>query len=100
MLSESAKREIDSLSEVELRLEINKKNRSRFQRDNYAYAQTRLIMLEQQAQKEGLQQDIILKEEELSIAREANRLSHKANNLSKLAIAISIIAALIAILRH
>jgi len=97
MLSEEAKKEIDALSKEELRQEINKKNRSRFQRDNYAYLETRLETLEQQDQEEKRQQDVDQKQEELSLAWEANQLSHKANNLSKIAIGVSIIAALIAL---
>lgn len=100
MLSDEAKKGIDALSKEELRLEINKKNRSRFQGDKYAYAQTRLATLDLQEQEEQRQQSISQKQEELSIAREANQLSHRANNLSKIAIGISIIAFLIALWRH
>jgi hypothetical protein len=97
MISEEAKKEIDALSKEELRHEINKKNRSRFQGDKYAYLQTCLAILEDQEQEVQRQQNVSQKQEELSIAREANQLSHKANNLSKIAIYISVIAAIIAL---
>jgi len=97
MVSEEAKRRIDALSNDELRLEINRKNRSTFQGDNYAYLITRLAVTEQENQAEHRQQDIAYKEEELTLAKEANEISHKANRLSKIAISVSIIAALIAL---
>ena len=100
MISEQAKAEIDALPKEELRLEINKKNRSRFQKDKYAYAQTRLETLEQKHQEEQFQRGVSQKEKELSIAQEANRLSHRANIISMASIGISIIAVLIAIWRH
>lgn len=97
MLSEDAKKTIDALPKEELLQEINKKNRSRFQDDKYAYLQTRLEAITQQGQQEQRQEDVIHKKEELSLAREANQLSQKANKFSKIAIAVSIIAALIAL---
>ncbi len=97
MLSDEAKRAIDALSIDELQLEINKNNRSRFQGDNYAYLKTRLVIAEQKKQAEHRQQDIAHKEEELTLAMEANQISHKANTFSKIAISTSIIAALIAL---
>jgi hypothetical protein len=97
MVSDEAKRTIDALSNDELKLEINKRNRSRFQGDNYAYLETRLSIVEQGKQAEHRQQDIAYKEEELTLAKEANQISHKANRLSKIAISISITAALIAL---
>ncbi len=97
MLSEDAKKTIDALPKDELVQEINKKNRSRFQGDKYAYLQTRLATIEQQGQQAIRQEDVTHKNEELSLAREANQLSHKANKFSKIAIAVSVIAALIAL---
>jgi hypothetical protein len=103
MLSEEAKKQIESLSKGELRQEIDKGRLSRFKGEKFAYCQTRLANLEQQEQEERHQQDVSQKHEELSIAREANQISRNANNLSKIAIAISIIsiiAAIIALWRH
>ncbi len=97
MLSDDTKKIIDALSKDELQQEINKGNRSRFQRDNFAYLNTCLAAIEQQEQNEIRQEDVGHKREEISLAREANQLSHKANNLSKIAIAISILAAVTAL---
>ena len=97
MLAEDTKKTIDALPKDELVQEINKKNRSRFQGDKYAYLQSRLAAIEQQDQQAIRQEDVTHKNEELSLAREANQLSHKANKFSKIAIAVSVIAALIAI---
>jgi hypothetical protein len=90
MVSDEAKQTIDALSEQELREEIARKNRSRFQGDKYAYLQTRLASLEQQKQNEHRHEDVAHRNEELSLARDANKLS-------KIAIGVSIVAALIAL---
>jgi len=45
-ISEESKRAIDALSEEELLLEVNLGNRSRFQRERFAYVKTRLKTLE------------------------------------------------------
>ncbi len=82
MVSDEAKRTIDALSNDELKLEINKRNRSSFQGDNYAYLETRLAIVEQEKQAEHRQQDTAYKEEELTLAKEANQISHKANRLT------------------
>jgi hypothetical protein len=97
MVSEETRQIIDSMTKEELLEEINKGRRSRFQRENYAYAQTRHAILEQQEKEEQRQQGVSQKQEELSLAREANQLSHKANKISKIAIGVSILAALIAL---
>ncbi len=82
MLSDKAKKTIDALSREELREEIDKKNRSRFQGDKYAYLQTRLATLEQLEQNEQRQEDVAHKHEELFLAKDANKISRKANSLS------------------
>lgn len=69
MLSDDAKRTIDALSKDELRQEINKKNRSRFQGDNYAYLQTRLASLEEQDRQAQRQEDAAHKGKELFLNR-------------------------------
>ena len=99
MLSEEAKEVIDGLSKEELSQEIDKGRRSRFQGEKFAYCKTRLAYLEQLGQEERHQKEVFQKQEELSIAREANRLSHNANKLSIIAIVISIIAAIITLLK-
>ncbi|MGD0623368.1 MAG: hypothetical protein ABSB32_01470 [Thermodesulfobacteriota bacterium] len=97
MLSDEAKKTIDALSKDELRQEINKGDRSRFQRDKFAYLQARYAAIEEQGQHKIRQEDVAHKTEELNLAREANQLSHKANKLSKIAIVISVFAAIIAV---
>ncbi len=97
MLSDETKKTIDALSKDELRQEINKGNRSRFQGDKFAYLQTRQAAIEEQEQHEIRREDVTHKTEEITLAREANNLSHKANKLSRIAIVVSVLAALIAL---
>lgn len=97
MLSDEAKKTINALSKDELRQEINKGHRSRFQGDKLAYLQTRYATIEEQEQHEIRQEDVAHETEEITLAREANNLSHKANKLSKIAIVVSILAAIIAL---
>ena len=80
MLKEKTKKTIDAMSKEDLRNEINKKNRSRFRGENYAYLQTRLETLEEQEQLVQRQEDTSHKEEELSLAREANLISQTQIN--------------------
>lgn len=51
MVSEKAKSAIDTLSESEIRHEIEKGRTSRFQRDNYAYLKVRLAEIESKKDK-------------------------------------------------
>ena len=96
-LSDDSKKVIDSLTKEELIQEINKKNRSQFQGDKYAYLKTRLEVIEHQELQQQRQEDVAHKTKELTLAREANALSHSSNKLSKVAIAISIVAVLVAL---
>jgi hypothetical protein len=79
MLSEDTKKIIDSMTEDELQEEINRGRRSRFQREKYAYLQTRLAFLRQQEQEKQRQENIKYKQEELSLARQGNKHSKIAN---------------------
>lgn len=97
MVSDETKRTIDALSKNELREEIEKGNRSRFQGDKFSYAKARLAELEEKERTGERAQDLTHREEELSLAREANEISKKANCFSKVAIWVSVIAALIAL---
>ena len=67
MMSEGAKRAIDELSKDNLRLEVEKRHRSRYQGDNFAYAQTRLKQLEEEDQT-GQHQA------QLAVAADANEI--------------------------
>ncbi|HHT9911573.1 TPA: hypothetical protein ACT9LC_002781 [Legionella pneumophila] len=97
MISDNDRKTIDHLTKEELLEEVNKGNLSRFQREKYAYLQTRLACLTQQENNEVRQEEVVHKKEELALAREANQLSHKANTLSKTAIWVSALAVLIAL---
>lgn len=97
MLKDDTRRTIDALSKDELLQEINRGTRSRFQRENFAYLQTRLSAIKEEEQHEVRQEDSAHKTQELALAREANQLSHKANRLSKVAIVVSVVSALIAL---
>ena len=89
-LTDDAKNTIDGMSEEELRLEINKGRTSRFQGEKFVYLKTRFETISHQEQKIQRKEDITLKEDELSIAREANQLSKKANKRSWIAILVLI----------
>jgi len=97
MISDETKRMIDALSMEELRLEIEKANRSRFQGDNYAYIKTRLAILKEQEQTTRRQQDVTQTEEQIALARKANQIAKDANSLSKWAITFSALSTLIAL---
>jgi len=97
MLSDDAKKIIDALSKDELREEIDRGNRSRFQGDKFAYLNTRYASIEENEQKEIRQEDVTHKTREINLAQEANQLSRNANKLSKIAIAVSFVAVIVAI---
>ena len=96
MIDEKTKRNIDNLSKDEIRLEINKKNRSRFQNDGYAYLVTRMAALDDEERATANQQESKFQSETLAVAKEANEISRGANRLSAFAIVISILAIIIA----
>jgi anti-sigma-K factor RskA len=98
MLSDTAKVEIDNMSREELTLELNKGNRSRFQRDNFAYLQTRLSELNKQENTEHSKAQLSLAEEANHIAREANNQSRTANATSAKAYRMATLSAIVALL--
>jgi anti-sigma-K factor RskA len=97
MISEEAKTAIDALSKDELRLEVNKANRSRFQGDKFAYVQSRLQRLEEAAQTDQHRAELAATTEANQIARQANAIATEANAISKKAWRISVLSAVIAI---
>ena len=97
MVSAETKKAIDALSRNELRPEIEKRNRSRFQGDNFSYVKARHAELEEKDRGQAREQDLAHKEEELSLAKEANETSKNANRLSKIAIWAAVVSALIAL---
>ena len=98
MLSEKAKKTIDSMSKAELLQEINKGNRSRFQGEKFDYIKYRYKLIENQEQQEMRQGDVAHRTEELNLAREANQLSKKANKHNIIAIVVSIAVAIITLI--
>ena len=64
VVSDDTRKTIDALSKEELRQEINKKSRSRFQRDKYAYLRTRLASLEEQELQAQRQEEVAHKQSE------------------------------------
>lgn len=69
MISDDSKAVIDTLSKEELRNEINRENRSRFQGDKYSYLQTRLAALEEQEKSAERREDNVLKRKELFLRK-------------------------------
>lgn len=84
MVSDETKAAIDALSKDELRHEINLKNRSRFQRDNYAYLQTRLAALEEQERSKERAEEKVLKGKELFLTTVSTWVAIAASVLSLL----------------
>lgn len=84
MVTDVSKAAIDALSKDELRHEINLKNRSRFQRDNYAYLQTRLAALEEQEKRTERAEEKALKGKELFLKTVSTWVAIAASLLSLL----------------
>lgn len=82
VISDETKTTIDALTKDELRQEINRKNQSRFQRDNYAYLQTRLAALEEQERAIQRQEDISHKNREFSLNKISTWVAIVASVLS------------------
>jgi CHASE3 domain sensor protein len=97
MISPEARATIDALSRDDLRLEIEKGHRSRFQRDNYAYAKSRLVQLEEADERGNTDREHTLMEEANRIAQDANRIAVAANRRAITANWIAIVSAVIAI---
>lgn len=82
MVSENAKRAIDELSKDDLRLEVERSNRSRFQGGNFAYVRSRLKQLEEEDQTgQHLAQ--------LAVAADANEIARAANIIALEAISVA-----------
>jgi flagellin-like hook-associated protein FlgL len=101
VVSEEAKKLIDNLPEEELRLEVNKAHRSRFQGDNFSYVQSRLQNLERDERAAQHGAEVAALTEANEIAQKANELAVKANatatNAWRASI-FSVIAALVAVI--
>jgi len=98
MISPDAKAAIDALSPDELRMEIEKGHRSRFQRDNYAYAKSRLAHLEGADAAGNMEREHGLMEEANRIAQDANRIAAAANRRATTANLISIASVVVALI--
>ena len=98
MVSENAKRTIDGLSKEDLRLEVEKSNRSRFQHDNFAYAQARLKKLEEEGQTAQQQAQLATSEDANEIARAANVIALEAVTVAKNAWRIAVFSVIVALL--
>lgn len=96
-LTAEAKQEIDSLSLEELRAEVLKQNKSRFQGAKYDHALARFAQLQEEKRDAQRAEDTASESEKINIAKEANRISREANKFSKLAIWISVFALLISL---
>ncbi len=97
MLSDDSKKVIDSLSKEELRLDVNKGRRSRFQGDIFAYAKSRLQQIEDGEASAQRDADQDLASEANKISREANSIAESANKTSSMALRVSIIAVVVAL---
>src|SRR6266567_8398812 len=89
MVSDEAKRIIDAMSREELVGELERKNRSRFQGDNFAYLAARLNELDHQAEAQHQQRNVELNQEANRIASGANVLAADANAIAKRASSIA-----------
>lgn len=98
MVSDNAKQTIDALPKEELRLELAKGNGSRFQRDNFAYADARLKHLDEEdqiAQHEAQQEAAV---DANAISRQANAIAMEANTIAKSAWRAAIFSVVVALL--
>ena len=101
MMSEGTKRAIDELSKDDLRLEVEKRRLSRYQGENFAYAQTRLKQLEEDDQTAQHQAQLAVAADANEIARAANEIAIEAISVAKKAwraAIFSVVVALLAIL--
>jgi len=91
MISETTQAEIDCMSRDDLLLEVNKGRASRFQRENFAYLQTRLASLDRDDEEayQGAQ---------IAHASESNSIARESNKTAKWALVVSIVSAAVAVL--
>lgn len=97
MIPPEAKATIDALPRDELRIEVEKGNRSRFQRDNFAYAKSRLAELNEAEAARHVDREHALMEEANRIARDANRRATWANWIATAAVIVAVVSAVISI---
>jgi len=97
MISDEAKAAIDVLPKDELRVEVNRGNRSRFQGDKFAYAQSRLQQLDSTEQAEHHRAELAAATDANQIARQANVIATEANAIAQKAWRLSVLSAVIAI---
>lgn len=97
MLSEDAKNAIDSLSKDELRIEVKKANRSRFQGDNFAYVQARLEQVEENEASAEHKAELDLAQEANTLAKSANQIAKESSETSKKALRASVLAVIVAL---
>ena len=98
MISPEAKATIDALSRDELRVEVEKGHRSRFQRDNYGYVKSRLAQLDEAQANQQINREHALLEEANRIARKANARVSFANRVAVVSLIVAIVSVLVAIL--
>lgn len=96
MVSEQAKTAIDGLSKDELRVEVNKAYRSRFQGDNYAYARGRLEQLEEEQEAKYVQAQLDVAAEANKIAKEAIGVANRSWRMAALSALVAIVAIVVA----
>jgi hypothetical protein len=94
-ITDDSKQAIDLLSLDELRAEVIKGNKSRFQGEKHDYAIARLAQLQEEKRDKQRAEDTASESEKINIAKEANDISRKANKLSKWALGVSIAAVII-----
>ena len=97
MTSPEAKTAIDALSRNELRVEVEKGHRSRFQRDNHAYAKSRLAELDEAEANRHVDREHELMEEANRIAREANRRAIRSNWIAIASVIVAVASAVITV---
>lgn len=97
-MTEKSREAIDRLTKDEIREEIAKGPRSRFQRDNAAYLHVRLAQMEDQERAAQQADEARRHEREIETAEEANRIAAGANRLSKWALGFSGIAIVVSII--
>lgn len=98
MISDKTKQTIDALPKEELRLEVVKGNRSRFQQDNFAYAESRLKQLDEEDQIAQHKAQLKIAVDANEIAKHANALAVEANTTAKNAWRAAIFSVIVALL--
>lgn len=97
-MTDKSREAIDGLTKDEIREEIAKGPRSRFQRDTAAYLHVRLAQIEDQERAAQQADEARRHEREIETAEEANRIASGANRLSKLALGISVVAVFVSLI--